>query len=265
MASGACSPKACSTASASSPRTARGSSVVAGQKAELTRISDTNGDGIADQYDTLFDAHSYHGNYHTYMHGPVRAPDGSYYFALNLVHDGSGTAYTAGGNIMGTWGGFNGWAIRVKPDWQVRVVREWPAQPGEPGRRAPTGASGTRTTRAISSRRRRCTCCKKDAFYGHPAGLVDLPGMTPDVAGDPVGASGRIATRATRHPVPAQPRREFARQSGLGDQRQVRPVRGADADRRPDAVEPAARRRCRKSATSSRAASCRSSKDSNRA
>ncbi len=54
----------------------KGLTVVAGQKAELTRISDTNGDGIADNYETLFDAHSYHANYHSYMHGPVRGKDG---------------------------------------------------------------------------------------------------------------------------------------------------------------------------------------------
>ena len=112
----------------------KGLVVVAGQKAELTRISDTNGDGIADKYETLFDAHSYHANYHSYMHGPVRGKDGSYYFALNLVHDGTGTAYTAGGNVMGTWGGFNGWAVRVMPDRQVRAVRQRPAQSREPGR-----------------------------------------------------------------------------------------------------------------------------------
>src|SRR6185436_19971438 len=64
----------------------KGLVVVAGQKAELTRVSDTNGDGIADKYETLFDAHSYHANYHSYMHGPTRGPDGAYYIALNLVH-----------------------------------------------------------------------------------------------------------------------------------------------------------------------------------
>ena len=31
-----------------------------------------------------------------------------------------------------------------------------------------------------------------------------------------MGASGRISKRAARHPVPAQPRREFAGQSGVG-------------------------------------------------
>ena len=113
---------------------AKGLVVVAGQKAELTRISDTNGDGIADKYETLFDAHSYHANYHSYMHGPVRGKDGAYYFALNLVHDGGGTAYMGGGSVMGTWGGFNGWAVRVESPRQVRVVCERAAQPREPGR-----------------------------------------------------------------------------------------------------------------------------------
>src|SRR5690625_1762505 len=50
----------------------QGLSMVVSQKAELTRITDTNGDGRADMFETLFDAHSFHGNYHTYMHGPAQ-------------------------------------------------------------------------------------------------------------------------------------------------------------------------------------------------
>src|SRR5690606_22001242 len=50
----------------------RGLQVVASQKPELTRISDTDGDGRADRYETLSDQFSYHSNYHSYMHGPVR-------------------------------------------------------------------------------------------------------------------------------------------------------------------------------------------------
>ena len=129
----------------------KGLVVVAGQKAELTRISDTNGDGIADKYDTLFDAHSYHGNYHSYMHGPVRGGDGAYYFALNLVHDGAAIAYTGGGNVMGTWGGFNGWAMRVEAQRKVRAVRERTAQSREPGR----GSRRSRLVRGQPGRLRR--------------------------------------------------------------------------------------------------------------
>jgi hypothetical protein len=156
----------------------KGLTVVAGQKAELTRISDTNGDGIADRYDTLFDAHSYHANYHTYMHGPVRGPDGSYYFALNLVHDGTGAAYTAGGNVMGTWGGFNGWSVRVKPDGTYELFSKGMRSPASLGT-GPDGRIWYADNQGDFVATSKMFVLTKDAYYGHPAGLVDLPGMTP--------------------------------------------------------------------------------------
>jgi mono/diheme cytochrome c family protein len=157
----------------------RGLVVVAGQKAELTRISDTNGDGIADRYETLFDAHSYHGNYHSYMHGPVRGKDGAYYFALNLVHDSSGTAYSAGGNVMGTWGGFNGWAIRVEPSGKYQLWSNGMRSPASLGV-SPDGRVWYADNQGDFVGSSKLYVLRKDAFYGHPAGLVDLPGMTPD-------------------------------------------------------------------------------------
>lgn len=156
----------------------KGLVVVAGQKAELTRISDTNGDGVADKYDTLFDAHSYHGNYHSYMHGPVRTPDGSYYFVLNLVHDGSGNAYMGGGNVMGTYGGFNGWAIRVKPDGKGELVANGLRSPASLGV-GPDGRVFYTDNQGDFVGTSKMFVIEKDKFYGHPAGLVDLPGMTP--------------------------------------------------------------------------------------
>lgn len=157
----------------------KGLVVVAGQKAELTRISDTNGDGIADKYETLFDAHSYHGNYHSYMHGPVRGPDGSYYLALNLVHDGSGAAYMGGGNVMGTYGGFNGWAIRVKPDGKFDLFANGLRSPASLGV-APDGRVWYTDNQGDFNATSKMYVLKQGGFYGHPAGLVDLPGMTPD-------------------------------------------------------------------------------------
>ena len=159
----------------------KGLVVVAGQKAELTRISDTNGDGIADRYDTLFDAHSFHGNYHSYMHGPVRAPDGSYYLTLNLVHDGSGTAYMGGGKVMGTYGGFNGWAVRVKPDGTFELFANGLRSPASLGV-GPDGRVWYADNQGDFVATSKLFEVKSGHFYGHPAGLVDLPGMTPDSA-----------------------------------------------------------------------------------
>jgi hypothetical protein len=156
----------------------KGLNVVAGQKAELTRISDTNGDGIADKYETLFDAHSYHANYHSYMHGPVRGADGAYYFALNLVHDGGGTAYTGGGSVMGTWGGFNGWAIRVEPSGKFQLFANGLRSPASLGV-SPDGRVWYTDNQGDFVGTSKMFELKKDKFYGHPAGLVDLPGMTP--------------------------------------------------------------------------------------
>jgi hypothetical protein len=157
----------------------KGLVVVAGQKAELTRVSDTNGDGIADKYETLFDAHSYHANYHSYMHGPTRGPDGAYYIGLNLVHDSSDTAYRAGGNVMGTWGGFNGWAIRVEPNGKFQLYANGMRSPASIGT-APDGRIWYIDNQGDFVATSKMFVLKKDAFYGHPAGLVDLPGMTPE-------------------------------------------------------------------------------------
>jgi cytochrome c553 len=155
----------------------KGLVVVAGQKAELTRISDANGDGRADRYETLFDAHSYHSNYHTYMHGPVRTRDGAYCFALNLAHGTEGL-YLAGGNVMGTWGGFDGWAVCVDPSGKFDLFANGLRSPASLGV-SPDGRLWYTDNQGDFVGTSKMYELKKDKFYGHPAGLVDLPGMTP--------------------------------------------------------------------------------------
>ncbi|MCE3251952.1 MAG: hypothetical protein K0Q67_962 [Cellvibrio sp.] len=157
----------------------KGFTVIAGQKAELTRISDTNGDGVADKYETLFDAHSYHGNYHSYMHGPVRGGDGAYYISINLADGGDGSTYKAGGKYMGSQGGLSGWNIRVEPNGKFELWAN--------GLRSPAGLGTGPDDRLWYSDNQgeymgtsKVFVIEKDKFYGHPSGLVDLPGMSPD-------------------------------------------------------------------------------------
>ena len=157
----------------------KGFTVIAGQKAEITRIRDTNGDGIADSYETLFDAHSYHGNYHSYMHGPVRGGDGAYYISINLADGGDGSTYKAGGKYMGAQGGLSGWNIRVEPNGKFALWAN--------GLRSPAGLGTGPDNRLWYSDNQgeymgtsKIFVIEKDKFYGHPSGLVDLPGMTPD-------------------------------------------------------------------------------------
>ena len=113
------------------------------------------------------------------MHGPVRGEDGAYYLALNLVHDGGGSAYTGGGTVMGTWGGFNGWAVRVEPNGKFQLFANGLRSPASVGA-SPDGRVWYTDNQGDFVGTSKLFELKKDKFYGHPAGLVDLPGMTPD-------------------------------------------------------------------------------------
>lgn len=155
-----------------------GSQLVVGQKPELTRITDTDGDGRADRFDTLFDAHSFHGNYHTYMHGPAQGADGAYYVNLNLAHTDE-AVYKAEGEFMGTQGGLSGWAVRVTPQGEFELFAN--------GLRSPAGLAKGPDDRLWYSENQgefvgtsKLFVLEEGKFYGHPSGLVDLPGMKPD-------------------------------------------------------------------------------------
>lgn len=69
------------------------------QRPELTRLRDTDGDGVADSYETVFDDFGMTGNYHEFAFGPVRGPDGKLFVALNLASAGD----TIRPEIRGEW------------------------------------------------------------------------------------------------------------------------------------------------------------------
>ncbi|MGJ8726159.1 MAG: hypothetical protein ACSHYB_16505 [Roseibacillus sp.] len=60
------------------------------QRPELTRISDTDGDGLADSYLTVSADFGMTGNYHEFAFGPAKGPDGAYYVGLNVASNGAG-------------------------------------------------------------------------------------------------------------------------------------------------------------------------------
>ena len=157
---------------------ADGSVSVVGSKAELTRLRDINGDGIADYYDTLFDHFTNAGNYHSYTHGPTKDQDGNYVLSLNLAH-GDAVFYTAGGNVMGSHGGYVGWAVRVKPNGEFEYFAN--------GLRSPAGLGADLNGQIWYADNQgdfvgssKIFMLQDGKFYGHPAGLIDEAGMTPD-------------------------------------------------------------------------------------
>ncbi|MFA6544049.1 MAG: hypothetical protein WCS99_06465 [Limisphaerales bacterium] len=56
--------------------------VVVSQRPELTRITDRDGDGVADQFETLADAWNYSGHIYEWTFGPVRDSAGNFYGTL---------------------------------------------------------------------------------------------------------------------------------------------------------------------------------------
>ena len=66
------------------------SSFVIMQRPELTRISDIDGDGEADRYETICDDYGMSGNYHEFAFGPLLDPKtGDWFVALNVASNGA--------------------------------------------------------------------------------------------------------------------------------------------------------------------------------
>ncbi len=94
------------------------------QRGELTRITDTNQDGKADRYETVF-AWPLTGNYHEYSYGPTMDEEGNFYVSTNL-----------GFFSEEWWRGeskvpFRGWMLKISPEGQM--------EPLAAGMRSPAG------------------------------------------------------------------------------------------------------------------------------
>lgn len=64
--------------------------IVVVQRAELTKISDTDRDGTADSYMSLCSGWGMSGNYHEFAFGATKAGDGDFYVSLGTASSGSG-------------------------------------------------------------------------------------------------------------------------------------------------------------------------------
>lgn len=122
---------------------------------EVTRISDTDGDGVADRYDTLTNNWGY-AEGHEFAFGSKHDPDGNIWVALGL--SGSYESHNL----------FRGWAVKVTPDGKMIPVCS--------GLRSPAGVgpNAEGVMLVIESQGPWNGCCslkhlKEGAFLGHPA------------------------------------------------------------------------------------------------
>lgn len=132
------------------------------QRGELTKLTDTNGDGKADDFETIY-AWPLSGNYHEYSFGPKLAPDGTFFVTLNLGFPPDWWHPKA-------FVPYRGWALNITEDGKVT--------PWAVGMRSPCGISmidgelwytdnqgdwvGSGSVMPI----------RKGSFMGHPSSLV---------------------------------------------------------------------------------------------
>ncbi len=137
-------------------------SLYVAQRGELTRLYDSNMDGKADVFETIY-AWPLSGNYHEYSYGPKIAPDGSFFVTLNL---GFGDVWWSGTSFV-PW---RGWTLHLFEDGRM--------EPWATGMRSPCGISmidgelyytdnqgdwvGSGSIMKVN----------KGNFMGHPGGLV---------------------------------------------------------------------------------------------
>jgi glucose/arabinose dehydrogenase len=87
------------------------------QSAELTKITDTNKDGIADRYDVVSDAWGY-GTYHEYAFGSKFDPKGNLHVALGLSSSYHSQEL------------FRGWIFKVTPEGKSIPIASGARSPG---------------------------------------------------------------------------------------------------------------------------------------
>ena len=98
-----------------------GKDVYVVQRPELTKLVDTDGDDVADEYQTVCDKWGVSGDYHEFAFGPARDKDGNFFVTLNVGFGG-------GHQSKAPW---RGWCVKITPKGEL--------QPWATGLRSPNG------------------------------------------------------------------------------------------------------------------------------
>jgi len=134
--------------------------VLVAQRPELTRLTDSDGDGVADRFTTVCDRWGVSGDYHEYAFGPAVDRAGDAFLTLNVGFGGGHQAKAA----------WRGWCVKVSPDGAM--------EPWAYGLRSPNGVTFSPDGDLFYADNQGEWCAtnklcqlKRGAFYGHQAGL----------------------------------------------------------------------------------------------
>lgn len=151
-------------------------SIVVGQKPELTRLIDTDNDGIADDYIRLGSGWEFHDNYHEFNFGPVKDRKGNYYGTLNLGH------MIPNGFSLGTMasaGGYRGFAYQINAKGEFKPFAWGLRSPAGIGK-SPKGEIFYTDNQGDWVATSKLHLLEQNKFYGHPVSLRDIEGFTLD-------------------------------------------------------------------------------------
>jgi glucose/arabinose dehydrogenase len=166
--------------------------IIVSQMPELTRIKDTDGDGIADLYETISDKWGMSGNYHETN---TITPDnkGGWYIAIGTAsHNGPNFNNTKGTFKLNGRRGRNFSASNWK-GWVLHIDKNGKTTPFASGFRANNGIGISPNNKLFVTDNQgdwRGTSpvyhVEKDKFYGHPSSLVWDEKFTKEVSDNPL-------------------------------------------------------------------------------
>ncbi|MCE7072255.1 plastocyanin/azurin family copper-binding protein [Dyadobacter sp. CY327] len=129
------------------------------QRSELTKMSDSNGDGLADLFQTVY-SWPISGNYHEYSYGPLILPNGEMLVTLNLSWVGRGESLTK----------WRGWMLKITEDGKMTPFATGMRSPAAFGLNA-YGDIFVAENQGDWIGSGRITHLNAGDFAGHPAGL----------------------------------------------------------------------------------------------
>ncbi|MGV3560194.1 MAG: PQQ-dependent sugar dehydrogenase [Larkinella arboricola] len=165
------------------------SEILVMQRPELTRVKDTNGDGVADLYETVTDEFGLSGNYHEFAFGPVKDKQGNIFISLNTASNGAGIFPEVRGKLdtLGRPGRmysavpYRGWIMKLTPDGKLHPYASGFRSPNSLGFDA-NGNLFAADNQGDWLGTSKLYHVQEGKHYGHPASLLwkeGFPRITP--------------------------------------------------------------------------------------